>query len=108
MNANLPPRQCLPEVPGIDDCDHLLNCCTRDGLESLYARVQEFEWEGATLYACALTFDSEPAHYCGDIHNFPTYGFNLKQIALWLVESAREQWGKGNFVKCTETRKLKP
>jgi hypothetical protein len=105
MNANLPSKISIPEVPGIDDCDCLLSCSSRDGLESLYARVQHFTWEDKQLHACALTFDSEASHYCCDF-DFPDYGFSLKQVARWLVESAREQWGKGNFVKCTETRKL--
>ena len=103
MNANLPSKISIPEVPGIDDCDCLLSCSSRDGLESLYARVQHFTWEDKQLHACALTFDSEHYHA---VVNFPAWSYSLKDIARWLVESAREQWGKGNFVKCTETRKL--
>lgn len=101
MNLNLPYR--FPDVPGIDDCDILLSCSSRDGEESLYCRIQEFEFEARTYYACALTWDG--TNYCHDLP-FPEYGLNKEQIAFWLVESARESWGKGNFVKCLDTRKL--
>ena len=100
MNANLP--NSFPEVPGIDDCDVLLNCCSRDGEESLYCRCQEFEHEGRTYYATALTFDG--VNYCAD-QSFPDYAFSLTQAANWLVESAREQWGKGKFCQCSDTKK---
>jgi hypothetical protein len=100
MNLNLP--YSFPDVPGIDDCDDLFTCSSRDGEESLYARIQDFTFEGKTYYACALTWDGK--NNCHDIP-FPEYGFNKNQIAHWLVETAREQWGKGNFVKCLDTRK---
>ncbi len=104
MNLNTP--QHITPPPGIDDCDHLFTVSSRDGDTSLYARAQEFTFEGKTLYATALTLDSEEAH---DVHDlpFPKYATSLTQAANWLVESAREQFGKGNFCQCSETRKTR-
>lgn len=93
----------LPEVPGIDDCDYLLSCSNRKGDESLYLRLQEFDHEGQTLFAAAMTIDSEPAHYCADLP-CPDYAHTKEQAVGWLLESARDRWGKGRFVKCCDTR----
>ena len=102
MNLNLP--YSFPEVPGIDDCDHLFSCTSRDGNESLYVRAQEFTFEGKVYYATAITFDG--ANHCQD-NPFPNYAHNLEQVANWLIESAREQWGKGLFCQCSETKKTR-
>lgn len=99
---NLPPNAILPEVLGIDDCDYLFSCSSRDGEESLYARVQEFEWEGRTYYATKLTFDGVRNT---QNESFPSCASNFSQVANWLIESARERWGRGLFCQCSDTRK---
>lgn len=106
MNANLPSKISIPEVPGIDDCDHLFVVNSRNGLTTFYARAQEFEWEGKTLYACACTFDCDDRHVCQG-WDFPAYAFGLEQVANWLVETARDFFGKGNFCQCSDTKKTR-
>ena len=102
MNTNLP--NSFPEVPDIDDCDHLFSCTSRNGKESLYARAQEFTFEGKVYYATALTFDGE--NDCHDLP-FPEYAHSLVQVANWLIEQARDQWGKGLFCQCSDTKKTR-
>jgi hypothetical protein len=107
MKPTIPPSEAMPEVPGIDDCDHLFSVSSRDGDESIYIRCQEFEWEGGTYYATAGTWDSDTAHAV-DSYPVPAYAETLKQAATWAVEAGRDKFGSGNFVKCSDTRKLCP
>ena len=103
-NANLPSVIMLPTVPGIDDCDVLLHCCSRNGKASLYMRLQEFEWEGNTYYAAKMTFDDDRCHACGDLP-CPKYFYSLRQAADVTRETARSICGN-RYVMCDQMRQI--
>jgi hypothetical protein len=67
--------------------------------------MQTFEFEQMECYACEMTWDGK-----NDCHGLPfSRAFKIqKQAVAELVEAARNAWGRGKFVKCTETRKLNP
>ena len=96
----------MPAVPGIDDCDHLLVCTNRKGDETFYLRLQEFEWDGKTWYAAALTLDSDAAHFCEDVTNYPMYHTSLKQAAHTVRSEAIERWGPCKYTLCSQTKRL--
>jgi len=105
-NANLPSPVVMPDVPSIDDCDFLFTASNRRGTIALYARAQEFEFDGNVYFATALTIDSDEGHFVEDVE-FPTYANSLGQVASWLAESAIETFGPNRYSLCSETKKMK-
>lgn len=96
-----------PDVPGIDDCDHLFSLTSPSGCSSVYIRVQQ---HGSVYYA-AGTVDSDAPEGPNDCSDFPLDEgpFDSPDTALLHnVEAARE-WFRDNglrYVYCNDTRKI--
>ena len=92
------------EVLGIDDCDHLFSCTSRDGLTTYYLRTQE-DPKGKG-FLVEVTFDCDKCHDCFDIETGLHFA-TLAEIADYCVDYAREQIGCFKYSLCSDTKKLR-
>ncbi len=99
MNANLPPKASAMfpsmQIPGIDDCDHLFSASSRNGMDAIYIRIKEYEFDGRVFYYYQKTLDCESNHSCDDLGGIEGPFFNLKTLLFQAAEESRE-WFKGN------------